>query len=108
MKKILIVLFAAVFAISANAQEKPQKDKGRFFKSIYNELFKYGTFYVAGDIQNPKENPKDYFVRTNPSGNLYEPPVVVDGTDVDHNFITPFISNFSSGGLTPIPTLSLK
>ena len=81
MKKILIVLFAAVFAISANAQENPQKDKGRFFKSIYNELFKYGTFYIAGDIQNPKENPKDYFVRTNPSGNLYEPPVVVDGTD---------------------------
>jgi hypothetical protein len=36
---------------------------------------------VAGDIDNPKENPKDYFVRTNPDGNLYAPPVVVDGTD---------------------------
>ena len=51
MKKILFVLFAAVFAVSANAQEK---EKGRFFKSIYNELFKYGTFYVAGDIKNPR------------------------------------------------------
>ena len=78
MKKILFVLFAAVFAVSANAQEK---EKGRFFKSIYKELFKYGTFYVAGDIKNPRENPKDYFVRTNPDGNLYTPPVVVDGTD---------------------------
>tara|TARA_B100001094_G_scaffold311388_1_gene346988 strand:- start:83 stop:1177 length:1095 start_codon:yes stop_codon:yes gene_type:complete len=44
-------------------------------------LFKYSTVYVAGDIDNPKENPKDYFVRTNPDGNLYAPPVVVDGTD---------------------------
>ena len=48
MKKILFVLFAAVFAVSANAQEK---EKGKFFKSIYKELFKYGTFYVAGDIK---------------------------------------------------------
>jgi len=76
MKQILTVLFAAVFAVSANAQDK----KG-LFKSIYEDLFEYSTIYLAGDIQNPKEQPKDYFVRTNPSGNLYEPPVVVDGTD---------------------------
>ena len=72
MKKILIVLFAAVIAVSANAQEKKN-----LFKSVYDELFKYGTIYVAGDIKNPRENPKDYFVRTNPDGNLYTPPVVV-------------------------------
>ena len=76
MKQILTVLFAAVFAVSANAQ-----DKKSLFKSIYEDLFEYSTIYLAGDIQNPKEQPKDYFVRTNPSGNLYEPPVVVDGTD---------------------------
>jgi len=76
MKQILTVLFAAVFAVSANAQDK----KG-LFKSIYEDLFEYSTIYLAGDIQNPKEQPKDYFVRTNPSGNIYEPPVVVDGTD---------------------------
>ena len=70
-------LFAAVIAVSANAQEKKN-----LFKSIYKDLFQYSTIYVAGDIQNPKEQPKDYFVRTNPSGNIYEPPVVVDGTDV--------------------------
>jgi len=76
MKQILTVLFVAVFAVSANAQDK----KG-LFKSIYKDLFEYSTIYLAGDIQNPKEQPKDYFVRTNPSGNIYEPPVVVDGTD---------------------------
>ena len=76
MKKLILVLFAAVIAVSANAQEKK-----KLFKSIYDELFKYSTVYVAGDVQNPKEEPKDYFVRTNPSGNIYEPPVVVDGTD---------------------------
>jgi len=76
MKQILTVLFAAVFAVSANTQNKKS-----LFKSIYEDLFKYSTIYVAGDIQNPKEQPKDYFVRTNPSGNIYEPPVVVDGTE---------------------------
>ena len=76
MKKLILVLFAAVIAVSANAQEKKS-----LFKSIYEDIFKYSTIYVAGDIQNPKEEPKDYFVRTNPSGNIYEPPVVVDGTD---------------------------
>ena len=76
MKKLICVLFAAVIAVSANAQEKKS-----LFKSVYDELFKYGTIYVAGDIKNPRENPKDYFVRTNPDGNLYTPPVVVDGTD---------------------------
>ena len=78
MKKILSIL---VLLISFNITAQEEKEKGKFFKSIYNELFKYGTFYVAGDVQNPKENPKDYFVRTNPDGNLYTPPVVVDGTD---------------------------
>lgn len=78
MKQILTIL-AILISFNITAQEK--KEKGKFFKSIYNELFKYGTFYVAGNIDNPKEEPKDYFVRTNPDGNLYAPPVVVDGTD---------------------------
>tara|TARA_B100001093_G_C26844391_1_gene1022077 strand:+ start:1154 stop:2383 length:1230 start_codon:yes stop_codon:yes gene_type:complete len=52
-----------------------------FFKKTYKDIFKYSTVYVAGNVDNPKENPKDYFVRTNPDGNLYAPPVVVDGTD---------------------------
>jgi len=77
MKQILLTLCMLItFNISAQ-----DKEKGRFFKSIYNELFKYSTVYVAGDMQNPKEETKDYFVRTNPDGGLYDIPVVVDGTN---------------------------
>ena len=72
----MTILFVLCVSWNVSANEKDN-----LFKKIYKELFKYSTIYVAGDIDNPKENPKDYFVRTNPSGNLYEPPVVVDGTD---------------------------
>lgn len=78
MKQILTIL---VLLISFNITAQEEKKKGKFFKGLYEDFLKYGTLYVAGDIQNPKENPKDYFVRTNPDGNLYTPPVVVDGTD---------------------------
>jgi len=82
MKKLMTILFAICVSWNVNANEKDN-----IFQKIYKELFKYSTIYVAGDIKNPKENPKDYFVRTNPSGNLYEPPVVVDGTDYyDFNY----------------------
>ena len=72
----MTILFVICVSWNVNAQEKDN-----LFKRIYKELFKYSTVYVAGDIDNPKENPKDYFVRTNPDGNLYTPPVVVDVTD---------------------------
>ena len=78
MKKILALILLLTFSFQA-------QEKKNIFKSVYDELFKYGTIYVAGDIKNPRENPKDYFVRTNPDGNLYTPPVVVDGTDY-HDF----------------------
>jgi len=78
MKQILTILVLLI-SFNINAQEESKKSK--FFKGLYEDFLKYGTFYIAGDVQNPKENPKDYFVRTNPDGNLYAPPVVVDGTD---------------------------
>ena len=84
MKKLMTILFVLCVSWNVSANEKDN-----LFKKIYKELFKYSTIYVAGDIDNPKENPKDYFVRTNPSGNLYEPPVVVDGTnyyDFDYRY----------------------
>ena len=77
MKKLLLLLLT--FALSFNIVGQ-EKEKGKFFKDIYKELFKYSTIYVAGDMQNPKENLPDYFVRTNPSGGLYDIPVVEDGT----------------------------
>ena len=81
MKQILLTLCMLItFNISAQ-----DKEKGRFFKSIYDELFKYSTVYVAGDMQNPKENAPDYFVRPGEDGGLYSIPQVVDGT-VYHEF----------------------
>jgi len=77
MKQILLTL-CLLITFNISGQEK---EKGRFFKNIYKELFKYSTVYIAGDMQNPKEETKDYFVRTNPDGGLYDIPVVVDGTN---------------------------
>ncbi len=79
MKKLL-TLFCILITFNISGQEK-----GKLFKSIYDELFKYSTVYVAGDMKNPKENIPNYFVRTNPSGGLYDIPVVEDGT-VYHEF----------------------
>ena len=73
MKQITTIILVLGLCWNLNSQNK--KD------NIFKKLFKYSTLYVAGDIDNPKENVKDYFVRTNPDGNLYAPPVVVDGTD---------------------------
>ena len=72
MKLWKIVLFVVAFAVSANAQEK---------KKLFKDFLKYSTVYISGDIKNSKENAPSYFVRTNPNGNLYDVPVVVDGTD---------------------------
>ena len=77
MKQILLAL-CVLITFNISGQEK---EKGRFFKSIYEELFKYSTIYVAGDMQNPKEESKDYFVRPGADGGLYSIPQVVDGTN---------------------------
>tara|TARA_R100001163_G_C5066136_1_gene204397 strand:- start:763 stop:1965 length:1203 start_codon:yes stop_codon:yes gene_type:complete len=81
MKKLLLALCMLVtFNVSSQEKEKPG-----FFKSVYNELFKYGTFYVAGNIGNAYETQRpNYFVRTDPD-NLYAVPEVVDNT-VYHPF----------------------
>ena len=76
MRQLLIIVF-----LLSNITVFAQENKKNLFKSIYDDFFKYSTFYVAGDIQNPKEEVKDYFVRTNPDGGLYDIPVVTDGTD---------------------------
>ena len=56
------------------------KKKQPFFKDLYKELFKYGTFYAAGNIGNAYETQRpNFFVRTDPN-NLYAIPDVVDNT----------------------------
>ena len=61
------------------------KKKEPFFKDLYKELFKYSTFYAAGNIGNAYETQRpEFFVRTDPD-NLYAIPDVVDQT-VYHPF----------------------
>ena len=72
MKKLL-VLIGLFISINSNAQ---------FFKEVYKDFLKYGTFYVAGDVQNAyEETTKDYFVRKPEDGNLYDVPEVIDVTE---------------------------
>lgn len=71
MKKHLLLSIIMLVSTQIQAQ---------FFKTIYDELFKYGTLYVAGDVENASEaSYPEYFVRTNPD-NLYDIPEVVDQT----------------------------
>ena len=73
MKQLILVLFAAVIAVSANAQEK---------KKLFKDFLKYSTVYMSLVILKiQKKMHLSYFVRTNPNGSLYDVPVVVDGTD---------------------------
>ncbi len=72
MRKLL-VLIGLFISINSNAQ---------FFKEVYKDFLKYGTFYVAGDVQNAyEETTKDYFVRKPEDGNLYDVPEVIDVTE---------------------------
>jgi len=46
MKKLFtITLF--LFSLTLNSQN--------IFKDLYKDFLKYGTIYIAGDIDNPKE-----------------------------------------------------
>ena len=76
MKKYLSTLVCIFLFTSSYAQNKEN-----FFKSFYKDFLKYGTIYGAGDISNSIEAAEPtYFVRTNPDGNLYDIPQVVDNT----------------------------
>jgi|TARA_A100001518_G_C1222040_1_gene66928 hypothetical protein len=70
MKKIILVLFPLIISFNTNAQ---------FFKNVYKDFLKYGTFYAAGNIANAKLETSDYFIRTNPE-DLYAIPNVIDET----------------------------
>ena len=71
MKK-LFTLIIILISLNLNSQN--------IFKDLYKDFLKYGTIYIAGDIDNPKEEKKDYFVRTPEDGSLYSIPEVIDGT----------------------------
>ena len=90
MRKLLIIIIL-LFSSNIIAQEITYteaikiKKKQPFFKDLYKELFKYSTFYAAGNIGNAYETQRpEFFVRTDPD-NLYAIPDVVDQT-VYHPF----------------------
>ena len=69
MKKY--ILLALLFTLNIDAQ---------FFKKTYDNIFKYATIYVAGDMREAYETKyPDYFIRTNPD-DLYAIPDVIDET----------------------------
>lgn len=90
---LLTLLTILAFTINSNAQttedvspvpeEQLEKlKKGFFLKKTYEDFLKYGTFYVAGNVNNPYQKQTiDYVVRTNSSGSLYDVPVVENATE---------------------------
>ena len=70
MKKLITVIFLFI-SFNVNSQ---------VFKKIYDNVFKYSTVYVAGDLRESYETKyPDYFIRTNPE-DLYAIPDVIDET----------------------------
>ena len=69
--RILLITLMLLLSSNANAQ---------FFKDVYKDFLKYGTFYAAGNVGNAYETQRpNYFIRTDPD-NLYAIPTVVDNT----------------------------
>ena len=96
MKKFLVLLLV-LFSFDLSSQvindvDTSLEDKlvkkwktKKFFGNIYDDIFKYATIYVAGDLKTPYTTPRpSYFVRTNPD-NLYAIPEIIDNTEY-HNF----------------------
>jgi hypothetical protein len=72
MKKLLYIL-CVLFCFNLNAQ---------ILKKFYDEVFKYSTVYIAGDMSNAYENTrKDYFVERPDADDLYAIPKVIDVTE---------------------------
>ena len=57
-----------------------ENKKKNIFKSIYEQIFKYGTIYVAGEINNAQVEQESFFVRPPEGGSLYDVPEVIDVT----------------------------
>tara|TARA_R110002020_G_scaffold199798_1_gene401688 strand:+ start:1022 stop:2215 length:1194 start_codon:yes stop_codon:yes gene_type:complete len=69
----LITILALLFISNIDAQ---------IFKKVYDNVFKYSTVYIAGDMSNAYENTrKDYFVERPSDNNLYDIPKVIDVTE---------------------------
>jgi hypothetical protein len=75
------LVFLLILFLPNTSFSQDVKEKGKFFKILYQDFLKYGTVYGAGDISNSIEAEENtYFVRTNEDGSLYSIPDVVDNT----------------------------
>ena len=78
MKKLLYIL-CVLFCFNLNAQ---------ILKKFYDEVFKYSTVYIAGDMSNAYENTrKDYFVERPDANDLYAIPKVLMLQNIIHLII---------------------
>ena len=77
--RILVLIVALLVSFPALSQDK---DKSPFFKSLYEDVLKYSTFYAAGDYRAPYESSdKKYLIRTPDGAGIYDIPNVVDVTE---------------------------
>lgn len=80
MKKTLLLLLALLTTFTLHSQE--EKEKGKFFKSLYKDFLQYGTVYAAGDARSAYESSRqDFFVERPADGDLYGIPRVIDVTE---------------------------
>ena len=97
MKKFIYIIIVIWLTVPSFAQGLISYDKKleneivsswktkKFFENIYDEVFKYSTIYVAGDLKTPYRTSRpQYFVRTNPN-NLYGVPQILDNS-IYHDF----------------------
>ena len=75
MRNILTLIFLFISFSLIGQDEK----KNNIFKEVYKDFLKYGTVYIAGDVNNPQTEIKEYFVRTDPQ-DFYGIPEVIDQT----------------------------
>jgi len=83
MKNYLSLLVFILLLFLPNASHSQEvKEKGKFFKALYQDFLQYGTVYAAGDARNSYQTSRqDFFVERPDEGDLYGIPRVVDVTE---------------------------
>jgi len=83
MKKYLsLLVFIVVLCLPNTSHSQEVKQKGKFFKALYEDFLQYGTIYAAGDARNSYQTSRqDFFVERPADGDLYAIPRVIDVTE---------------------------
>lgn len=83
MKNYLSLLVFIILLFLPNVSHSQEvKEKGKFFKALYQDFLQYGTVYAAGDARNSYQTSRqDFFVERPAEGDLYGIPRVIDVTE---------------------------